>query len=131
MVTSAGTKRSPRTLFSLNASTSLSSHRMERSLERKTRSMTRDQLVSRLRRAGELEVSGEDQAETGVIPPAGVIESFAQALPAEEVKEDNEFPAPLQDFECVLDTLGGCKGCIPLTFWCVPYFFVRSCHSVM
>jgi len=26
--------------------------------------MTRDQLVSRLRRAGELEVSGEDQAET-------------------------------------------------------------------
>ena len=26
--------------------------------------MTRDQLVARLRRAGELEVSGEDQAET-------------------------------------------------------------------
>jgi predicted ester cyclase len=36
---------------------------MERSLERKRRIMTRDQLVARLRRAGELDISGEDQAE--------------------------------------------------------------------
>ena len=40
-----------------------SSHRMERSLERKWRIMTRDQRVARLRRAGELDISGEDQAE--------------------------------------------------------------------
>jgi len=40
-----------------------SSHRMERSLERKRRSVIRDQLVARLRRAGELDISGEDQAE--------------------------------------------------------------------
>ena len=55
----------------------------------------------------------------------------AQYLPTEETKEDDQLPPTLQDFGCILDTLSGRDGCVPLTFRCVPYFIVRSCHFVI
>ena len=53
-----------------------------------------------------------------------------QDLAAKQVKQDDQLPATLQYFECIPYTLSGCNGCVSLTFWCVPYFFVRSCHFV-
>jgi hypothetical protein len=37
-----------------------------------------------------------------------------------------------EDFEYVLNALGGRNGvsAFQAYFWCVPYFFVRSCHFV-
>src|SRR5438093_13682968 len=56
----------------------------------------------------------------------------AQDLAAKQVEQDDQLPAAFEDFECVLNALGGRNGCqlFRLTFWCVPYFFVRSCHFV-
>ena len=56
----------------------------------------------------------------------------AQDLAAKQVKQDDQLPAAFEDFEHVLNTLGGRNGCqlFRLTFRCVPYFSVRSCHFV-
>jgi len=53
----------------------------------------------------------------------------AQDISAEEVKQDHQLPAPLKKLERVLDALGCCFSGIMIrhTFWCVPYFCVRSC----
>jgi hypothetical protein len=55
----------------------------------------------------------------------------AQHFAAEEMKKDDELPAALQNFERILDTLSGADRCLRLTFRCVPYFFVRSCHFII
>ena len=48
----------------------------------------------------------------------------------EQVKEDHELPAAFQKFERLLDSAGSGDRRIPtiLTWRCVAYFFVRSCH---
>ena len=55
----------------------------------------------------------------------------AQHFAAEEIKKDDQLPATLHYFERIFDTLSGADGCVRLTFRCVPYFFVRSCHFVI
>src|SRR6266478_3815296 len=56
----------------------------------------------------------------------------AQDLPAEEMEQDEELPSSFEHFERLLHVLRGGDGRIflALTLGCVPYFFVRSCHSV-
>ncbi len=52
----------------------------------------------------------------------------AQDLAAKQVKQDDELPAAFEDLECVLNALGSRdrRQFFGLTFWCVPYFFVRA-----
>src|ERR1700756_4038575 len=56
----------------------------------------------------------------------------AQALPAEEMEQDEELPSSFEHFERPLHILRGGDGRVflPLTLGRVPYFFVRSCHLV-
>lgn len=56
----------------------------------------------------------------------------AEDVASEELEEDGEFPAPFQKFKGFGNTLRGRqRRQIPfLTFWCVPYLFVCSCHRV-
>jgi hypothetical protein len=56
----------------------------------------------------------------------------AQDLAAKQVKQDDQLPAAFEDFECVLNALRSRdrRQFFGLTFWCVPYFVVRSCHFV-
>src|SRR6476646_4039491 len=55
----------------------------------------------------------------------------AQQLAAEEMEQDHQLPAALQHLEGLFDALSRRSGRVfDLTQKSVPYFFVRSCHSV-
>lgn len=54
----------------------------------------------------------------------------SEHLSAEQMEEDHQLPPAFENLEGLFDTAGGRSGRVlpALTFWWVPYSFVRSCH---